>query len=104
MLKNTENIALRSLHIFSIFVLRAEIVTIFGSQGYIFCILQHFVTKFCNFTNFNKFFTGIYFFLPRSKICLTCKLSILSLLHVIQSITFARRRKIADRIASVNQA
>jgi hypothetical protein len=30
--KNTENIALRSLHIFSIFVLRAEIVTIFGSE------------------------------------------------------------------------
>ena len=30
--------------------------------------------------------------------------TILSLLHVIHSITFARRRKIADRIASVNQA
>jgi hypothetical protein len=36
------------------------------SQGYIFRILQYFVTKFCNLTNFNKFFTGI----------LTCKLSI----------------------------
>ena len=46
------------------------------SQGYIFCTLQHFVTKFCNFTDFNKFFTGIYFFLPKSKISLTCKLSI----------------------------
>ena len=66
------------------FVLRADIVTIFGSkmvtiphviqtyiqnmqtsQGYIFRILQHFVTKFCNFTNFNKFFTaGTYFFCP----------------------------------------
>jgi predicted choloylglycine hydrolase len=46
------------------------------SQGYIFCILQHFVTKFCNFTDFNKFFTGIYFFLLKSKISLTCKLSI----------------------------
>ena len=46
------------------------------SQGYIFRILQHFVTKICNFTNFNKFFTGIYFF-PRLKISLTCKLSIL---------------------------
>jgi hypothetical protein len=63
------------------FVLRAEIVTICGlkmvtisarnaniyenmqaSQGYIFRVLQHFATKFCNFTNFNKFFTGIYFF------------------------------------------
>jgi hypothetical protein len=33
------------------------------SQGYIFCILQHFVTKFCNVTDFiNKFFMGIYFF------------------------------------------
>jgi hypothetical protein len=79
------------------FVLRAEIVTIFEpkmvtisarntniyiiqnmqtSQGYIFRILQHFVTKFCNFTNFSKFFTGIYLFLPKSKIILTCKLSI----------------------------
>jgi hypothetical protein len=37
------------------------------SQGYIFCILQHFVTKFCNFTNFNKFFTGIYFFCLNQK-------------------------------------
>jgi hypothetical protein len=46
------------------------------SQGYIFRILQHFATKFYNFTNFNKFFTGIYFFLPRSKMSLTCKLSI----------------------------
>ena len=65
MLKNTENIALRSLHIFSIFVLHAQIVTIFGSkmvtisarntnvlkicqttQGYIFCILRHFVKNF----------------------------------------------------------
>jgi hypothetical protein len=44
------------------------------SQGYIFCILQHFVTKFCNFTDFNKLFTGIYFFLPKSKISLTCNL------------------------------
>jgi p-aminobenzoyl-glutamate transporter AbgT len=35
------------------------------SQGYIFRILQHFVTKFCNFTNFGKFFRGNYFFLPR---------------------------------------
>ena len=33
-----------------------------------FRILQHFLTTFCNFTKFNKFFTGIYFFLPRSKI------------------------------------
>jgi hypothetical protein len=45
------------------------------SQGYIFCILQHFATKFCNFTDFNKFFTGIYFFSPKLKISLTCKLS-----------------------------
>ena len=91
-------IALRSLHIFSIFVLRAEIVNIFGSTVtisarntnilkickfrkaiYIFCILQHFVTKFCNFTDFDKFFTGMYFFLSKSKTSLTCKLSILDL-------------------------
>ena len=37
------------------------------TPGYIFCILQHFVTKFCNFTDFNKFFTGISFFLPKSS-------------------------------------
>ena len=48
------------------------------SQGYIFRIFKHFVTEFCNFTNFNKLFSGIYFFLPRSKISLTCKLSIVT--------------------------
>jgi hypothetical protein len=45
------------------------------SQGYIFCILQHFATKFCNFIDFNTFFTGIYFFSPKLKISLTCKFS-----------------------------
>jgi hypothetical protein len=57
------------------FVLRAEIVTILEpkmvtisarnenitkletSQGYIFQALQHFATKFCNFTNFIMFFS-----------------------------------------------
>jgi hypothetical protein len=77
MLYSLENIALQSLQILYMFVLRAEIVAIFGSkmvqnmqtwQGYSFCILQHFVTKFCNCTTFNKFFTRIYFFLPRSKV------------------------------------
>lgn len=62
-----KNIALQILYIF---VLRAEIATIFGSkmvavsvrntniyiynletsQGYIVHTLQHFATKFCNFT------------------------------------------------------
>ena len=70
-------------------VLRAEIVTTFGSemvlfstqatqnlrtsQGYILCILQHFETKFWNFTTFERFFLGISFFcldLPRSRISL----------------------------------
>jgi hypothetical protein len=37
------------------------------SQGYIFRTLQYLVTKFCNFSNINnKFFMGIYFFLPRT--------------------------------------
>jgi hypothetical protein len=89
--KIRKNIALRSLHIFSIFVYYVRKLLHFRlkngnnfqykhsenmqtSQGYIFCILQHFVTKFCNFTDFNKLFTGIYFFLPKSKISLTCKL------------------------------
>ena len=61
------------------FLLRAEIVTIFEpkmvtisarntntenmqtSQGYIFRILQHFATKFCNFTNFIMFFLTVVF-------------------------------------------
>jgi hypothetical protein len=80
------------------FVLRAEIVTIFGSKMVtisarntnilkisklrkaIFSVFYNtdFVTKFCNFIDFNKFFTGIYFFLPKSKISLTCKLSIIA--------------------------
>jgi hypothetical protein len=38
------------------------------AQGYIFRILQHFLTKFYNFTNFNKFFTGIYFFCLDQKL------------------------------------
>ena len=48
------------------------------SQGYIFCILQHFATKFCNFTNFIMFFLLlclIPFSLLRLKFSLTCKLS-----------------------------
>ena len=49
---------MQSLQILYMFVLRAEIVTIFGSnmqtsQGYIYRILQHFVTKFCYYTNVN---------------------------------------------------
>jgi hypothetical protein len=63
------------------FVLRAEIVTIFEPkmvtistrniykhiqnlqtlQGYIFQALQHFATTFCNFTNFIMFFLAVVF-------------------------------------------
>ncbi len=67
--------------IFLIIVLRAEFVTTFGSemvtisarntiiinlrtsQGYIFRILQHFATKFWNFTTFERLFSRISFFL-----------------------------------------
>jgi hypothetical protein len=64
-----ENIALRSLHILYMFVLRAEIVTIFEPnlqtlqtlQDYIFQALQHFATKFCNFSNFIMFFLAVVF-------------------------------------------
>jgi hypothetical protein len=72
---------LRSLHILYImFVLRAEIVTIFepkmvtisartiqtytkfeNFQDYIFQVLQHFATTFCNFTNFIPFFLAVVF-------------------------------------------
>jgi hypothetical protein len=72
---------LRSLHILYImFVLRAEIVTIFEPkmvtiphvqykhiqnlqtfQDYIFQVLQHFATTFCNFTNFITFFLAVVF-------------------------------------------
>ena len=41
------------------------------SQGYIFRILQHCVTKFWNFTTFKRFFPGICFFV---WICLNQKL------------------------------
>jgi hypothetical protein len=59
------------------FVLRAEIVTIFEPKmitisarntniykiwkGYIFQALQHFATEFCNFTNFIMFFLAVMF-------------------------------------------
>ena len=40
------------------------------SQGAIFSVFYNinFVTKFCNFTNFNKFCTGIYFFFLDQKL------------------------------------
>jgi hypothetical protein len=73
------------------------------SQGYIFCILQHFVTKFCNFTDFNKFFTGIYFFLPKSKISLTCKLSIVctKLVHLEVKTKNSERRSLIFLLSKV---
>ena len=62
------------------FVLREEIVTIFEPkmvtisarntniykickllQDYIFQVLQHFATKFCNYTNFIMFFSVVVF-------------------------------------------
>jgi hypothetical protein len=55
------------------------------SQGYIFRILQHFVTKFSNFTNLTSSLWEFTFFLPRSKISLTCKLSIVVLLVLTRS-------------------
>jgi hypothetical protein len=51
MLKNTENIALRSLHIFSIFVLRAEIVTIFGSKMVTIFARNTNILKICSINN-----------------------------------------------------
>jgi hypothetical protein len=71
------------------------------SQGYILCILQHFVTKFCNFTNFNKFFTGIYFFLPKLKISLTCKLPIANQKSVRYSVSMSYFTNIA--VQNVNK-
>ena len=58
-----EKIAVQSLQILHIFVLRVEKVTISArvhkhiqilqtSQGYIFRILQRFATKLCSFTSF----------------------------------------------------
>ena len=76
--KNTENIALRSLQILFIFVLRAQIVTTFRPevvtisarntniiqnsqtlQSYIFRILQHFTTKLYYLANFIVFFLAV---------------------------------------------
>jgi hypothetical protein len=75
-----ENIALGGLHILYMFVLRAEIVTILEPKmvtisprntniykiwkfcnTYIFQTLQHFATKFCNYTNFIMFFLAVVF-------------------------------------------
>ena len=66
---------------FLIIVLYAEIATTFGSkmvaisiyviqkyrkfakfESYVFCILQDFVTKFWNFTTFERFFPAFCFF------------------------------------------
>jgi hypothetical protein len=40
------------------------------SQGYIFCILQHFATKFGNFTNFIMFFLTVAFYLDYNFVAL----------------------------------
>ena len=77
MLKNAENIASQNLPILYTFVLRAEICTTIGVKvvqisarntkniqnwqilpGYIFRIIQHFATKFCNFTIFDMIFSA----------------------------------------------
>ena len=97
MLKNAENIALRSLHTFSIFVLRAEIVTIniSGSKMVTISARNTNILKICKLRKaiFSAFYNisqpnfaillilisslyGNLLFLPKSKISLTCKLSI----------------------------
>ena len=77
MLSKVENIAVRSLQILYIFVLRAEkrlsrkwlkLPHVYNtkkyknlqiSHCYIFFILQHFATKLCNFTNFQMLFLAV---------------------------------------------
>ncbi len=46
------------------------------SQGYIFRVLQHFATKLCSFSNFDNFFPEISFVIPRLKLFLKRKSSI----------------------------
>ena len=72
------NIAVRSLHILYIFVLRVEKLTTFEpkvvkpsarntksiqnlqtSHCYVFLTLQHFATKLCDFSNFNMLFLAV---------------------------------------------
>ncbi len=48
------------------------------SQGYILRILQHFATELCSFSNFDNFFPEISFVIPRLKIFLKRKSSIVS--------------------------
>lgn len=82
---NLENFA---NFVYCIFVLYAEIDTTLTQKWcktiiiiqnlqtlrvYIFHTLQHFATKFCNFTNCIMFSSGI---MPGSKISLECKLSV----------------------------
>ena len=63
-------------------VIRVEMVTTFGSnaQGYIYRTLQHFATKFWNFTTFEMFFLGTSLFvgicLDQKLVYYACKLSI----------------------------
>ena len=49
------------------------------SQGYIFRILQHFATKLCCFSNFDNFFPEISFVIPKLKIFLKRKSSIVEI-------------------------
>ena len=94
--QNKENIALRSLHVlYSVVCIthgksyhfRGNFCGNFSSRNRnmckiwklrtaIFCILQHFATKLCNFANFTMLFLGMARDLPRSKFCLFCKLFI----------------------------
>ena len=46
------------------------------SQGYTFRILQHLAAKICSFSNFDNFFSEIFFVIPRLKIFLKRKLCI----------------------------
>lgn len=58
MLRSMENMAVQSLQILCIFVLRMEIVTIFGRN--VTRLHVYFSPNFCNFAN-NFFFSGIFF-------------------------------------------
>ncbi len=67
------------------------------SQGYIFRILQHFATKLCSFSNFDNFFPEISFVIPRLKIFLKRKSSIIYIVLVSLYIVTVKNQMSAEK-------
>jgi hypothetical protein len=67
-IKSFRHIEIDSIDLSSIVQNPTNVVKYFLSlysnfEGYIFCILQHFATKLCNFTNFSMLFLAVVIYL-----------------------------------------